>query len=222
MRNYFILFGLFLINGFVFATEPMWIIDRVPVSISDAPNIHARFVGTVPAGESVTWLENSNDGRYSRIKYEQLEGWIYARYLTRTPSVLSQYPHLNNALKEAQAENVRLSTAQENKEDGLQELQEQLRIAKAQLEQVSGEYAALQRASANVVAIDQQNRRLQAQLVALEQKNLHLTHSNIRLSESDAHRQLISGGLLVIGGFLLHWFSRVFFFHGRRSSIHDL
>lgn len=112
---------------------------------------------------------------------------------------------LQQSLSQVQNQNAQLSSTSQNASAAVEQLRAQLAQAQDSAQKSRAELVALQRAGANVVQIDARNRELQAQVVSLEQENLNLRHSNARLEESQSHKQMTIGGLLVLSGVMLSW-----------------
>ncbi len=212
--------GLWLTGAF--AESPAWISEKLQTAVNGGPDINARFVGTVVAGEAVKLLGKSKDGRYAHIKTDKLEGWIAARYVSDRPSVRSRFRKVAIALDNESKENARLRAERDNTAGNVGQLRKTLDDTRQTLEKVKSDYIALQRASANVITIDKRNRELQGKLISLEQDNLKLRHENIRLEESQSQKKMYLGAGLVIGGFLLHWLFNLFVVFRRRSPFDEL
>ena len=204
------------------AESPAWISEKLQTAVNAAPDINARFVGTVVAGEAVTLLGKSKDGGYAHIKTDKLEGWIAARHVSDRPSVRSRFRKVSIALDKESKENARLRAERDSTAGNVGQLRKTLDDTRQALEKVKSDYIALQRASANVITIDKRNRELQGKLISLEQDNLKLRHDNIRLEESQSQKQMYLGAGLVIGGFLLHWLFNLFVVFRRRSPFDEL
>lgn len=204
------------------AADTAWISDDLQTSVSDKPNINAKFVGTVVAGEPITVLGKSDDGNYLHIKTANIEGWVWARNVMNSPSRRAQFETQSKELAQAKEVNSSLSNERENTATTLNKLQEALKVSRQEAENARAQLSSLQRASGNVVAIDKRNRELENKLIELEQSNLRLTHANARLEESQEHNQMIIGGVLFASGIVFSWLMGFLYSQRRRSSYDSL
>lgn len=205
-----------------YAAEQAWISDALQTSVSDAPEVNGKYIGSLKAGVPITVLGKSKDGRYMHIKTEHLEGWVWAKNIMYSPSIQIRFNEQNTQLNQLQSQNTVLANDKENHTAMISTLQNRLAVAEENATRSRAELVALQRASANVVAIDARNRELQSQVVTLEQENLNLRHSNKRLEEDKSQKQMTIGGLLVVAGFLLNGLLGMMRTHRRRDSFNDL
>lgn len=206
------------------ASQPAWISDELRTSVLGSPTINAKFIGTVRAGEAVTETGRSKDGEYVHIKTGKTEGWVLARNVMQTPSMRAKYIEQSMQLENLKAQNQQLLAEKVDANRITGELKNQLAKFKNAEQTARDELVALQRASGNVIAIDKRNRQLQAAVVSLEQENLSLKHKNLRLEEKITQKQMYTGGLLVLAGFMIHWLSGLFRFNRSRryNSFDDL
>lgn len=196
---------LCLLMPTVFAQQKMWVSDSLRTSVNEEAGLNKRFIATLNAGDEVQKLEISKDGEYTKIKKGEVVGWIHSRNLMNTPSVHVQFAEQSARLEALQQQNQDLNSSQEQTSTTVAQLQNQLAQVQQQAQQARDELLALQRASANVMAIDQRNRELESLIAASEQQNLALRHRNGRLEEALHQRQIYVGGLLVALGFILYW-----------------
>lgn len=203
------------------APKQAWIRDNLRTGVQEAPARNAGFAGTIIAGTPVERLEDSKDGEYVRIRSEGMEGWVLARNVTDTPSLRTRFDEQATALQQAQAQLDSLTRNDQDANAKNEQLRRALANAQADARQAHDDLLSLQRASENVVEIDALNRRLQDRVVRLEQANLELTQQNSRLAEHMQQRQMIIGGLLVLGGMVLFWLLSLASNTRRRSTFSD-
>lgn len=217
-----IVFCLLFLTGAALG-KTAWITDDLRTGVQTTPEDASIINATLVAGSSVEQLGVSKDGRYVHIKKGNIDGWVLAHDVSETPSIranynalLTQVETLKTQLKNAQTQNAQLAGDTSGLNAALTQAQAEANKAKEAL-------LSLKRASENVVNIDNLNRKLQTQVALLEQNNLQLSQQNVQLKNNQDKQQMITGGLLVLGGMTLFWLlSLLGTGRSRRSSFDDL
>lgn len=76
-------------------SRPAFISDALFVYLHSGPSNQYRIVGTINAGQSVTYLGEDADSGYAQIQYEgDKTGWLPKEYVTYTPGLVSQLEQL--------------------------------------------------------------------------------------------------------------------------------
>jgi SH3 domain protein len=93
----FSVYGLTL-SGSATAQEesrPAFISDALFVYLHSGPSNQYRIVGTINAGQSVTYLGEDAESGYAQIQYEDNKtGWLPKEYVSYTPGLVSQLEQL--------------------------------------------------------------------------------------------------------------------------------
>lgn len=73
------------------AAKPAFISDALFVYLHSGPSNQYRIVGTVNAGQSISYLSEDAETGYVQIQYEDGKtGWLPKEYVTFTPGLVSQ------------------------------------------------------------------------------------------------------------------------------------
>ena len=73
------------------SAKPAFISDALFVYLHSGPSNQYRIVGTLNAGQSVTYLGEDADTGYAQVQYEDDKtGWLPKEYVTYTPGLVSQ------------------------------------------------------------------------------------------------------------------------------------
>lgn len=73
------------------SAKPAFISDALFVYLHSGPSNQYRIVGTLNAGQSVTYLGEDADTGYAQVQYEDGKtGWLPKEYVTYTPGLVSQ------------------------------------------------------------------------------------------------------------------------------------
>lgn len=131
------------INDAQAQSKPAYISDSLLVYLHSGPSNQFRIVGTVNAGQSVTYLAQDADTGYVQIQFEDKTGWLPKEHVNFTPGLASQLEQL----KAKYANHNEATTALEQQRD---ELNSQLnkavaerQTAQEQLEQANRAYEQL-------------------------------------------------------------------------------
>jgi len=143
---------LFSVIGLAFAgsaiaqdsAKPAFISDALFVYLHSGPSNQYRIIGTVNAGQSVTYLSEDSETGYAQIQYEDSKtGWLPKEYVTYTPGLVSQLESLKADF--AQTNEKLLATEQQRDElnNRLNQAVAERQTALEQLEQANRAYEQL-------------------------------------------------------------------------------
>jgi len=143
---------LFSVIGLAFAgsaiaqdsAKPAFISDALFVYLHSGPSNQYRIIGTVNAGQSVTYLSEDSETGYAQIQYEDSKtGWLPKEYVTYTPGLVSQLESLKADF--AQTNEKLLATEQQRDElnNRLNQAVAERQNALEQLEQANRAYEQL-------------------------------------------------------------------------------
>ena len=143
---------LFSVIGLAFAgsaiaqdsAKPAFISDALFVYLHSGPSNQYRIIGTVNAGQSVTYLSEDSETGYTQIQYEgNKTGWLPKEYVTYTPGLVSQLETLKADF--AQTNEKLLATEQQRDElnSRLNQAVAERQTALEQLEQANRAYEQL-------------------------------------------------------------------------------
>ena len=78
-------------------TKPAFISDALFVYLHSGPSNQYRIVGTLNAGQSVTYLGEDADTGYAQVQFEDNKtGWLPKEYVTYTPGLVYQLEKLKS------------------------------------------------------------------------------------------------------------------------------
>lgn len=116
--------------------KPAFISDALFVYLHSGPGNQYRIVGTINAGQQITYISEDND--YAQIRYDgDKTGWLPKEYISNTPGLVTQLESLTERF--------------ENQQTQLQQLEEERNSLNSQLNSaiVERENAQEQLAQAN-------------------------------------------------------------------------
>lgn len=191
--------------------EPAWVSDQFEIMLRTGPSTTNAIQLMIDSGTELEVLERDASSGYSRVRTPGgTEGWVLTRYLMREPAARQQLEQLTSQLTDAQSSGSGLN--------------EQLQAIRAQHKQANDSIAALERdkqglqteldtirrTAADVLAINNQNQRLQEQLTDAEIRVDTLEEENSNLSGQRNRNWFITGACVLFAGMLLGiWLPRI-------------
>ncbi|KUM53439.1 TIGR04211 family SH3 domain-containing protein [Rheinheimera sp. EpRS3] len=134
------------------SSKPAFISDALFVFLHSGPNNQYRIIGTVNAGQSVTFLQEDSDTGYAEIQVDGKTGWLPKEHVTYTPGLVTQLENLKaeyaqhnetvNALEQQRDQlNSQLNEAVAERQKAVEQLEQANRAyeqLKVQLENTQG------------------------------------------------------------------------------------
>ncbi|MFP5384195.1 MAG: TIGR04211 family SH3 domain-containing protein [Gammaproteobacteria bacterium] len=208
--------ALLLIAGTA-AAETQYITDQLSVTLRANPVGDAKAVGSpLVSGNPVDVLQRSPDGKWVRVRFQQVEGWLPANQLQATQGARDRLQELQSRFDAASRE-------QGGAREQLQAAEADRQALRATLAQVQGERdAALQQlgdlkiGAAGPQQISAANQALNQRITELKIDNEKLAAEAARLADDQRADFLLYGALIVFGGMLAGWLTARQ--SGRRSS----
>jgi len=156
-------------------------------------------------------LERDAESGYSRVQTPGgTEGWVLTRYLMGEPSAREQLETLTGQLTNANTRGTSLDSqlaAVKNEYNSANRQVATLEKEKATLE---SELAEIRRTAANVLGINQQNKKLMDELATAEIRADTLEQENRQLSSQTTRYWFMSGALVLLVGIILGiWLPRI-------------
>jgi SH3 domain protein len=204
--------ALLTISQFSFADEA-YIRDTLYVPLRGGESSEHRIIHRgIKSGTLLERLETNEKTGYTRVRTGKgLEGWLLTQYLVDEPIASTQ---LNRVKSELQL----LDTKHQQTLLALKEVKDAREILSNQNALLVEDLAKITTLSANVVVIDDQNKRLGEERDVLIQKIKDLNELTNALSDDRARQWFLYGaGVILIGILFGFWLSRRIY-HKRYSG----
>ena len=191
--------------------DRVYIRDTLHVPLRAGQSTEHRILHRgLPSGTELQRLEVNDETGFTRVRTQGgVEGWMRSQYLVDKPIASMRLDGMKERLTELEAEHqqslLRLRDAREENET-LIASQSNLTAEKDKL---AAELRKLTDLSANVVAINAENRRLNEDREALLAEVTRLNEQNAALSDDSAQDWLMRGaGILLLGLVFGIWMGR--------------
>lgn len=190
--------------GTLAQAETRYITDQLEVTLRRGQSTNHAILRMLPSGAPVELLESNSETGYSLVRTANgVEGWILTRYLMDTPSSRERLAATEKKLTDLQQEyrafKEQLSRAGQEKGALVAErrqLQEENRTLTQQL-------AEIRRTSANVLAIDEENKSLKGRVLGLERELQAVQQENSALKDRAARDWFMIGAGVLLAGILV-------------------
>ena len=204
--------ALLTISPFSFADEA-YIRDTLYVPLRGGQSSEHRIIHRgIKSGTPLERLETNEQTGYTRVRTGKgLEGWLLTQYLVDEPIASTQLDIVKSELQS-------LDTKHQQTLLSLKEVKEARKVLADQNELLAEDLATITTLSANVVVIDEQNKRLSEERDVLLQKIKNLNELTNALSDDRAQQWFLLGaGVILIGLLFGFWLSRRIY-HKRYSG----
>jgi len=196
---------LLLLAGAAAHGQTRYISDELIVPLRTGPSIRNAITRNLRAGTQVEVLEQEEESGYSRVRVTDrgTEGWLETQYLAAQPIARDR---LAAAERDLQAARGRVAEL----EARVEQLTAQLERAMGELEAVveargelSEELEEVREASADVLAIRDENERLQSELRTNRLEVEQLKLENERLADRERQNWFVVGAAVLTGGIVI-------------------
>lgn len=199
------------------AAETQYITDQLSVTLRASPVGDARAVGApLTSGNPVDVLQRSPDGKWVRVRFQQVDGWLPASQLQATQGARDRLQELQGRLDAANRE---LRSTQEQLQAAKSDIQAAdtaLALARTERDAALQQLGDLRIGAAGPQQISAANQTLNQRITELKIDNEKLAAEAARLADDQRADFLLYGALIVFGGMLAGWLTARQ--SGRRSS----
>ena len=204
-----------LLTGLCFSSQvsadTVYIRDTLYVPLRGGQSQEHRILHRgLRSGSALERLEENEETGYSRVRTDNgLEGWLQTQYLVSEPIAATRLETMQTRLDELEASHqqtlLRLREANKTGEM-LSSNSSSLAAANTALQQ---ELDALKALAADVIAINEENQRLNEKRATLKAEIDHLANRNSTLQDNQTQRWFLTGGGTVLIGLLFgFWVGR--------------
>lgn len=186
--------------------ENQYITDSITINLRSNPVNDAKIIGkALTSGNPVEVLQRSPNGKWARVRFQQMEGWLPAEFLQKEQAA-------SDRLLELQERFNALSHGSGNETVQSKNMEIELQTLRTSLQQLQRERDAALRQLVDLKMTSAGPSELAAAKTALEAKRTQLSIDNerlavevARLNDSERSDFLFYGGLIVFGGMIAGW-----------------
>lgn len=185
------------------AVEKRYVSDQMRIQMRSGPGSNFRILKSLPSGEHLVFIEQTQNKDYTKVKSKGTEGWVLTRFLERQPVARERLIFAQKELTQVKQE---LSELRE-KTSSLSQERTSLTTEHSALvnekNRLEKELKHITEVSSNALQLNSKNTQLTQHNQELEIQLETLSAENIRLKDSRERTFMIIGGGLIILGIIL-------------------
>ena len=193
------------------AADTVYIRDTLYVPLRGGQSTEHRILHRgLKSGTRMERLEINNETGYSRVRTESgLEGWLQNQYLVEEPIASQQLDAVTAELQDLEAQHQQALLRLREITDQHNEIANQLGSTSADKDRLTQELSDITNLAANVIAIDEENKRVAEEQETLLLQIRDLTRANESLQNDDSQQWFLRGAGTVLLGLLFgFWIGR--------------
>lgn len=194
-----LIYIIFSLN--TYAANFLYITDKVEIPIREENKIGNNILLTLPSGTKLSILESTDS--WTKIKYNEIVGWIMTRYLDAQPNAKDQLEAIKKENNINKLELIKLKSNKQELESDLKNIakeKEQLQIQNAK---IIAEKKHIENIYQNSLEIEHKNSELKKEVLQLEEE-LKISKNNNQIENDRVSRNwFITGALVLILGMFI-------------------
>lgn len=184
--------------------QTLYVTDELVITVRTGPSTQNSIVRNLDSGDSVTVLEETDDGNYVRVRTDSgEEGWALRRYLITTPIARSQLATAERNLAQAQDRVTELETVVADLGEQLDTVTQRMEEAETAATTLNTELVDVRSVSANALTIRDRNESLRRRVNELDQLVEELTVQNSTLGSRATREWFVVGAGVLATGIVL-------------------
>ena len=190
---------------------PAWVSDEFEITLRSGPSTSNAIQLMVESGMQLEVLERDSESGYSRVRTPGgTEGWVLTRYLMNEPSAREQLETLTGQLTSANTRGTSLDSQLAAVRNEYNAANRKIATLESEKSALEIELADIRRTAANVLGINQQNKRMMDELATAQIRADTLEQENRQLASQTTRYWFMSGALVLLVGIILGiWLPRI-------------
>jgi SH3 domain protein len=185
--------------------QRMYTSDELIVLLRTGPSIENAIVRNMRPGTALDVLDEDAGNSYSRVRLagSDVEGYVLSQYLTPERAARDLLVEAERSVATARARVQALETEVAELETELRTTQDTLEAERSSGSAVSAELAAIREASANAVALRDQNETLRRRVAELTAATEAAAIQNSQLASRSRQNWFVVGAAVLFGGIVI-------------------
>lgn len=151
---------LFVGAGFQAVAQNVWVSDEIEAPLRKSPELNAKIVAMLPAGQAVVALDQNKD--YVKVKTKDgQQGWLSNYYVLRQQSVHARIGPMEKELAQAKSKLQTVTAQLSEKDSEIKQLKSEMNQAKSS---ASKEAKRAKSSETGIAKLNTDNERLQKEL----------------------------------------------------------
>jgi SH3 domain protein len=183
-----------VLRGFSYG-ESLYVIDSLTITVRTGPSLEHKVIGTLKTGQKVELKEQSGEWALVRHSGDQ-EGWVVARYLSKTPPSFLLVQRLQSEKKN---DTGLIDTLKRENNT----LEKENKALVAQLAETTHDFDELKEGSQGYLTLREEHQATQEKIQGLMSSNEKLTLENQVLKDVTKIKWFLVGAGVLFGGWIL-------------------
>lgn len=194
-----------LLISLTVAGQTRFVTDDVRIELRAGPSLEYRILRYLSTGMRVEALESDEEAGYTKVRVAEdgEEGWVLTRYLMSEPTARQQLRSAESDLERARARAAELEAEAARLTEELGRTRSELESAATTGDEAARELEAIRAASANVIAIRDQNEQLRQRIAEADQRINRLVMENTELASDSRQSWFLAGAGVLFAGILI-------------------
>jgi SH3 domain protein len=185
--------------------QTMFVTDELVITLRTGPSNQNRVVGNLESGDRVEVLEEDVDGDYARVRVTSsgLEGWLLRRYLVAQPTAALRLADAEDRLDDALTRTLDLEERLTDSNTALKLANDRLDGLASSNSELSAELTDIRTASANAIALREQNESLRRRVNEMTIQAEALAQENAELAGRSRQNWFVVGAAVLAMGIVI-------------------
>lgn len=186
--------------------QRQYVSDELVITMRTGPSTQNAIIRNLRAGQPVDVLEEQPDADgYARVRVPDTdtEGWVLKQYLTPSPIARDRLAVAQRELASARERTAALEDQLQSLTAELEQTRNRLGESQTETADVSAELEDIRQASANAVALRDENEALRSRVSQLTTRIDRMTMENAELGSRSRQNWFIVGAGVLFGGIII-------------------
>ena len=204
LQRYLLIFALTALVSSASAQETRYVSDALVITLRSGPSTQNQIVENLSSGASVRVLEELPDEGYSHVRTaDGTEGWVISRYLQAAQTAAQRLVVAERELASARDRLASLEIQVGDLSGDLGQTRTALAAAETSGQGLSEELEDIRTASANAVALRDQNESLRRRVTELTAQVDVVAMDNAELRSRSRQNWFVVGAAVLFGGVVI-------------------
>ncbi len=186
------------------SAETRYVSDQLEVTLRRGPTLSHAVLKMLKSGAAVEVLEIDTASGHTRVKANGgVEGWILSRYLSAEPTARMQLEKIMKDMNRTDNPDHSVLAQLKTIKNEYESANKRVAQLEGQNKKLEEQLTSVKQTAANVLSIDEENKKIRQKLVASEERLNSLQLDNIELQSDKNKDWFFAGAVVLVSGLLL-------------------
>ncbi|MDD5463137.1 MAG: TIGR04211 family SH3 domain-containing protein [Methylococcales bacterium] len=183
--------------------ETVYVTDNLNLSLKSEESMKSKPLKPLSIGTPLTFIKENKKSGFTKVRLDNIEGYIETKRITREPPLLHQTEASNKIQQSLQAENNALKAELDALKKSITPGTSLEQSLARERDQLSRELAELKKTAASSIQLKNDRDQLQERIVSVERDLEQFKLENEALKDTANQDWFLYGGALVFAGVIL-------------------